>query len=237
MARRSERMCEGYCEPNPVPEIVLPVIFLPFSMRQILRGRKTQTRRFAFDHRPSSEHPGPFTHVVAPDDETHWLMQQDPFGGIRVGRCKLGRTGQRLWTRERWAVDRAFDALRVNELPDEAWPTMQVAADVDYAEPAERRPHGKWRSPLFLPRVRCRALLKIERVRLQRIQDISEADAIAEGMETQPELPRVGSARHAFLDAWDSIHPPRRRAEANPWVWVRDFSIVAVSATIGTCPL
>lgn len=236
MAERTERMCVGYCEPNPVPETVLPVIFLPFSMRQIERGRKTQTRRFAFGHTPRLDAPGPFTHMVAPDDETHWLMQQEPFSGYRIGKCKFGRVGQRLWTRERWAVDSAYDALRVRDLPESAWSTMQVAARVDF-EPIEfGASHGKWRSPLFLPRVRSRMLLKIERVRLQRLQEITEADAIAEGMEQQPELPCVGSARHAFFEAWDSIHPPKRRAEANPWVWVRDFSIVAVSATIGTCP-
>ncbi len=102
-----------------------------------------------------------------------------------------------------------------------------------------------WRPSIFMPRWASRILLEIELVRAQRVSEISEDDAKAEGVRSheydtglgrggKPGFPGAekntyyGSARGAFASLWDSINARRGFGwKANPWVWVIDFRRLA----------
>ncbi|GAB6276276.1 MAG: hypothetical protein SAMD01599839_08160 [Rectinema sp.] len=94
----------------------------------------------------------------------------------------------------------------------------------------------RWRSPLFMPRWAARILLEVVSVRVERLQDISPADCIAEGMDgstilfSNPDEPcdDVGISVHEqFFELWDSLNAKRGYGvDMNPWVWVIEFKRV-----------
>jgi len=91
--------------------------------------------------------------------------------------------------------------------------------------------HGKsplkWRSSIFMPRWASRITLEIISVKIERLQDVSEEDAVAEGM-FEPYGCRSESGlnyemRSQFKNCWDSINRKKYPWESNPWVWVIEF--------------
>jgi hypothetical protein len=96
----------------------------------------------------------------------------------------------------------------------------------------------RWRNPMFMPRWASRMLLEVVELRVERLEAITEADAIAEGVELIGRDPFKGgapewgwrggdrtfpTARAAYLSAFENLNPG---APANPWVWVYTFRIV-----------
>jgi hypothetical protein len=105
-----------------------------------------------------------------------------------------GRPGDRLWVKEVWAP---------------------AAEGFVYRADAPVNPPERWKSPLFLPRRASRLVLHVQAVRAEPLQDVSEADARAEGVPD----------REAYRALWDSINAERGHAWAdNPWVWVVTFA-------------
>jgi len=100
----------------------------------------------------------------------------------------------------------------------------------------------KWKPSIFMPKTACRLFLKIKSIRVERLQSISEGDAVAEGMkftdfgknqwgdqkrgwhysEVNSADQCLGTAKWAFGNLWQSINGPESWA-ANPWVWVVEF--------------
>lgn len=125
-----------------------------------------------------------------------------------IGRCPYGRPGDRLWVRESMLFD-----------PDQGWRYSADGADVideNYGKINQRCPS------IHMPRCCCRILLEITDVRVERLQDISEADAIAEGVKNSLHLPGGRFARENFAHLWWTIHGDGSW-EANPLVWVVNF--------------
>jgi hypothetical protein len=170
--------------------------------------------------------------VVKPRD----LAWMDEHQGLRERdnalRCPHGKPGDRLWVRETFSDDRAETIYRA-----------------DGGMPADWFDAGsKWRPSIFMPRALSRITLDIVGVRVERLQDISEADAIAEGCATEEvvsdydgavikvpaEIPHpsgVGwqgwdTALDWYADLWESINGPGSW-DANPWVWVVEFKRAA----------
>jgi hypothetical protein len=200
-----------------------PIIFSAPMVQAILDGRKTQTRR-----------------IVKPQpDECWWPIQNRTAGcsdavfqseaglgrrEVHRIRCPYGSPGDRLWVRETW---------RPSQVEGKAW----------YAATCGDGLHGRWRPSIHMPRWASRLTLEIAGVRVERVQDITEADAIAEGIRSftkdskilkywacdpcegpmkraWQDLPR--SAVEAYATLWESINGPGSWA-ANPWVWVIEF--------------
>ena len=92
------------------------------------------------------------------------------------------------------------------------------------AEELIRIPDG-WRPSIFMPRWASRLTLTIAEVRAERLQEITEADAKAEGVRSF--APRASSDRAVFRVGWDAMHgkTPAARWERNPWVWVVAFKV------------
>ena len=122
--------------------------------------------------------------------------------------CPYGRVGDHLWVRETWAPH--------------TWPptgpSYQYAADDQYPAPE------RWRPSIHMPRAASRITLEVVSVRVERLNDISEEDAIAEGcpygVGGWMVDPAVGDKQ--FPTLWERINGPGSW-DANPWVWVVEF--------------
>lgn len=112
-----------------------------------------------------------------------------------------GYAGDRLWVREAWLRDR-YDG------------STQYRA----SHPCPSAP--KWKPSIHMPRDRCRLMLDVMDVELERLQDIAEDDAQAEGVDA----PTAGSYRAGYAVLWDSLNAKRGYGwDTNPWVWVITF--------------
>lgn len=131
--------------------------------------------------------------------------------------------GDRLWVRETWAVAtgdvcdgnaairyRADGALEaVNDHRSDALPRMLSTSD-------------RWRPSIHMPRWASRLTLPVVSVRAERLHDITEADAVAEGVR-DPDLRAAETARVLFADLWNATYGPEAW-DANPWVWRIEFT-------------
>jgi hypothetical protein len=207
-----------------------PVIFSGPMTKAILSGTKTQTRR-----------------VIKPQPTDSWMREQVTDWSLyytrnRWGRlekhlwichptenkeivCPYGKPGDQLWVRERWYC--------AGEHECDGYP-VRYEVDADLA----RAVSTKWRTPIFMPRWASRITLEITNIRVQRVQEISEADAIAEGVRQLRDgsgtyAGREGpgnlvtpwpTAKEAFADGWDAINAKRGFSwSSNVWVWVLEF--------------
>ena len=190
-----------------------PIIFSVPMVKAILDGHKTQTRRVV---RPPME-------ILA----NGMLVRPDGYGG-RFGPypCPYGRTCDRLWVRETWVWNPELDRLCECKTPEHCY----YRADGEICAQLED-PEGftGWKSPRFMPRWASRITLEITNVRVERLQDISEEDSVAEGSRLPVcELPKscqqgCFSERTQFSRIWDSINGKKHPWESNPWVWVIEF--------------
>ena len=210
--------------------ITRPILFSAAMVRAILDGRKTQTRRIV-NPQPDGTWRGsiyddPVVLMPKHIDGVPWF---DVGGIYGLKACPYGTPGDRLWVRESWqAVHFSKDIEtghydgwhHATAIPKDArdgfW-TPVYAADQIWDESREDRGYP-WRPSIFMPRWASRITLEITKIRVERLQDISDADSHAEGCATP-----ATAARSHFRNLWESINGPGSWA-ANPWVWVIGFS-------------
>jgi hypothetical protein len=214
-----------------------PIIFSAPMVRAILDGRKTQTRR---KMKPQLE----FRNLIDGNSiiiYSGWVLpNKSGYGGTLypnaataiIESCPYGVVGDRLWVRETWGIGSRPDMhngwrdgieLKADEGEgdDDLLPLYSAPAGVDVWG---MRPG--WRSPIHMPRWASRITLEITDVRVQRLQDITVADAQAEGAD--PIEHGVPDARNAYSAIWESINGPGSW-DANPWVWALTFKPIPVS--------
>lgn len=226
-----------------------PILFNAEMVNAILSGRKTQTRRIMKSD---------CMEIAEKDDGSLWPWREDcERGGDIWYPCPLGVVGDQLWVRETFQGP-LFDYEQMESyLEDSAKfesPEYCVyRADGNTAPEfvdADDNLHCKWRPSIHMPRWASRINLLITGVRVERLQDISEQDAMAEGITAKEVIIEtryeggghveitaerfffVGgddegyeSAGEAFAELWDSIYGQEEGEswEANPWVWVINF--------------
>lgn len=203
----------------------IPALFNGAMVRAIINDRKTQTRRplpAVFNSPPSLVHGWlrPGWRLLGQDVPDRWGAQW--YGTYpSMVRSPLGKPGDRLWVREAHAW---VDYLVGSELEDPV--CVAFAADNRAFSFAGKKPvqldtYGwpwdrmKYRPSIHMPRWAARLFLDVLDVRIERLQDINEEDARAEGFGSRAE----------FLAAWASIYGAESWA-ANPWVWVTQFKRV-----------
>lgn len=194
---------------------------IPFSTEMVsalLAGRKSQTRRIMKSQPPFQ--PEPYTDELGSD----WFCN----GSTWARKCPYGVAGDRLWVRESWRAPATLDDVRPSLIPPG---TVLDFSTTDESTAVNR---GRLRSARFMPRAFSRIWLEITDVRVQRLQDISEEDALAEGLfewtgDSGAKHYGVGLSdvweqdpRRAFERLWRDINGPESW-EANPWVWVISF--------------
>ena len=188
-----------------------PILFSAPMVRALLEGRKTQTRRVVkWPVWANSEDAGQQAALVR--DRALAFYRDGRV--IKVLRCQYGAPGTQLWVREQFSY--SYGTGVEDRSPCWYWADGQP----DY---------GDWSRPvpsIHMPRWASRITLEVTGVRVERLQDISEEDCVAEGVST---LGRdVGrpapydSAKLAYPSLWQSIHGSGSW-DANPWVWVIKF--------------
>jgi hypothetical protein len=144
---------------------------------------------------------------------TRWVRARQRSGSPLVDHCPYGVPGDRLWVREMWAPQCDED-LR----PEIARPTIFYAAGWTGAA-------IRWRSSVSMPRWASRITLELTEVRVQRLQEISEEDAKAEGIIARgPGSPTLRPHQRDFRGLWNDINAKRGYGwDSNPWVWAITF--------------
>ncbi|WP_050451066.1 hypothetical protein [Bordetella bronchiseptica] len=204
-----------------------PLFFNGPMVRAILAGTKTQTRRgkgLEYFSRPENDPEGWLCARVA---EGHAFMAYKHMPHERAVKCPYGQPGDRLWVRETWAYGiHAMAAYR-----DEDGPFVYAAGGTTQGRLGDR-----WRPSIHMPRSACRLVLEITGVRVERLQDISEADAMAEGCSpawldaggnTTVHTEAPPTYRQGFARLWREINGDGAWP-ANPWVWVVEFTAQAL---------
>lgn len=211
-----------------------PILFSAPMIRALLDGRKTQTRRI-------TKVPGIMggRYPVYPPEE---LIELEP-GEFRAGIMHYASTGalsgpynvgfavgDRLWVKETWRTLQKWDDLKPKLIMDDI-------DEIDYfADGYPRNPLWAWgknRVSIFMPRWASRLTLTVTDVRVERLQDCSEADALAEGIEQHGRFFGLAdgdwddaetSAVAAYERLWESINGAGAW-EANPWVVAISFGV------------
>ncbi|MFK1308571.1 hypothetical protein ACIUYH_15640 [Pseudomonas aeruginosa] len=199
-----------------------PILFSGPMVRAILEGRKTVTRR-----------------VVKPQPDFLGSMvdPNTPFKTLDAGlhariTCPHGQPDDRLWVREAWAADAQVDAIAPRDL-SQGEPIWYPADFSVRQTGCSMISKGRGRPSIHMPRWASRILLEITAVRIERLQDISEKQALAEGVELEGEgvcwAGAAGTASdnpvESFRLLWELINGAGSW-NANPWVWVVEFKRV-----------
>lgn len=227
--------CAGEEGGVKMPAIQVQLLFSSEMVRAILEGKKTQTRRVI---KPQPEGiPYPTLGFVKTDDG--WRRKLLNGGevishvpGDGPWKCPYGQPGDILWVRETWAdlrgmgFDEPFAYLANNLNKNGEEDSDSKRCRLDYGV--------KWKPSIHMPREAARIFLKVKNVRVERLQDISEEDAKAEGVERntriitssiiQPAVSPYITFRNGFAKLWDKINAKRGFGwDINPWVWVIEF--------------
>ena len=205
-----------------------PILFSAPMVRAILDGSKTQTRRvmkrqLSFD---PSDHHG--TNISGKSSAQEAMDQV-------LSSCPYGRKGDRLWVKETARLNLGSEENVIQYRADMA--IEEIQEDWFSEDPVLRRwiwgqsvkPEG-WRPSILMPRKASRITLEVEAVRVERLHEISEEDAIAEGIGkpiggcffNYGRATRLPTGRESYRTLWESINGPGSW-DANPWVWVIEF--------------
>lgn len=223
-----------------------PILFSTAMVQAILAGRKTRTRRImkpqvelcnhkAFTYAPWKDDPTKF--VESFSDKGFWYCQlcgngtgnSNEFKGIKF---PYGQVGDVLWVRETWCI--------IPHGPDSFGPYLYKSMGDE--------PYGKWKPSIHMPKSVCRLYLQITDIRVERLNEISEEDAKAEGLACLSKdggitykygipdkdgLPGIDNHGwpwqewntkpvEAFKTLWGKVNG-LDSWQANPWVWVITF--------------
>lgn len=226
-----------------------PIRFNAAMVRATLDGRKTVTRQLV----PSWQLPKEISQDC--DDSLRWMSiaQRHPRWGFGVfgstedecmanyradyaSCCPYGEPGDHLWVRETWAETDRCDGTPVVAFA--AGGCVAIGRDGARGPDVlirnfawDEAPHvDRWRPSIHMPRWASRIQLEITDVWVERLQEISDDDAMAEGIApyksgwTNGLLGPFSSPALAFLDLWESINGPGSW-DQNPWVWVVKFRV------------
>lgn len=211
-----------------------PILFQGAMVRALLAGTKTQTRRIVKPQPiPDARFVGGWKVVGKGGEESATCSP------LIADKSPYGQPGDQLWVREAWRTSKVADELKPSLLVGGGYsPIWYEAQDELPFHPSE---FGKLRPSMFMPRWAGRITLEITSVRVERLQDISEADARAEGITDggclncgNPEpcgcAHPAPDARDSYCNLWGQINGPDSWA-ANPWVWVVSFRAINVKGS------
>lgn len=234
-------MSEATIEVVPaIPRVIEehPISFNTAMVLAIRAGRKTQTRRIvrwpkafggAQPHGDRLDNVGDCVSVYA----------TGPRGKNYVVTCPYGGEGDVLWVREAYRLPRSLDDQSPSFALSNGYDLVRHVTRY-IADGAPDASAGRYRHARFMPRALARTTLDVtHHPDLQRLKDVTEEDAVAEGIEKLdkhgplqwglPEWPRTDrqpTAREAFLHLFEMINGPEIVA-INPWVWVPHFRLRA----------
>lgn len=197
-----------------------PILFSTDMVQALLDGRKTQTRR---------------TVKIFSSDENE--LRQNAKWLFENKTCPYGNPGDLLWVREACAyvmIEHAPDLLEGSKDSNQ-W-VYKASMHADFMEYAKETYGYKWKPSIHMPKDAARIWLKVTNVRVERLQDITNEDAISEGILKNQNLyynytEGIYNYRHpysSFISLWLSING-KGSALKNPWVWVVEFEVVSTT--------
>jgi hypothetical protein len=208
-----------------------PILFSSPMVRAILEGRKSQTRRI-IKPQPLGERFSAFVggYDDIPKMARFWIPDKSGNNNplIQDIKCPYGQPGDILWVRETWVNNNG-------ELPIDLGFVYKAdlgSAELEYSKELK----VKWKTSIFMPREACRIRLEVTDVRVERLNDITDADAKAEGIDYVIDKITGYCGRdylsggynlmttpyHGYRSLWKSING-NGSWEKNPWVWVIEF--------------
>ncbi len=213
-----------------------PILFSAPMVQAVLEDRKTQTRRII---KPQPDRlvdlgRGPIPYRgAAPPPEMPSAKMSVPID------CPYGFAGDRLWGRENYRLDVAYDGGKPTDAPPNAAVFYEAGGKVGDGVPGKQHPS------IHMPRWATRLVLEVTEIRVQRLNDCSEADALAEGVVWSdrwqgfivhgvehpnrdfPVLARA-TAREMYAALWDVINGSGSWL-SNPWIWAVTFKRILES--------
>jgi hypothetical protein len=230
-----------------------PLLMSVPNVRAILDGRKAQTRRFI---KPQPEIDAGSDGVTGwPDWWLDWIDGEGYTTEELARKCPYGHPGDRLWVRETWQTGMtesgpqiayaatsdiceidAWDGEDFGAGPSFNYDTCPKATWHTWLWDLVSSKEGNWRPSIFMPRWASRITLEIAEVRIERLQDISAENAIAEGIaldghrcgcercsQTSQLCPATSSSLvMAYSELREAING-NGSWDTNPWVWVLGF--------------
>ena len=213
-----------------------PILFSGPMVRALLAGQKTQTRRIVKPQPPVEAVSAGVISSGNPEANGlwSWLDSTDIEWASQIGgdfRCPYGLPGDSLWGRETWQLHERFtDVGRVVYAATAGRSWTEAHQDIPIAKVGDCRAkpfQQGFRPSIHMPRWASRLTLDVTAVRVERLHDISEVDAEAEGVQEPSLVPILGafwSSRDGYAKLWEHINGKGSWA-ANPWVWVVTFEV------------
>ncbi|MCF1487529.1 hypothetical protein LZ838_09160 [Pseudomonas sp. AA27] len=204
-----------------------PILFSGHMVRAILNGQKTVTRR---EIKPSMRSADSSFELHQQEDESWRPMHtfdescMDANGTEHPIVCPYGQPGDRLWVREAWLADAQLDSIAPRDL-SQGEPILYPADGSVRQTGCAMVSQGRGRPSIHMPRWASRILLEITAVRVELLQDITEEQAEAEGvnfLRHVPDADETLTASQLFECLWSSINGDESW-NGNPWVWVVEF--------------
>lgn len=202
-----------------------PILFSTEMVEAILDGRKTQTRRVV-KPQPKTQHRSDTRLQFYARRGENWEVKDkwagDGFSILDSFKCPYGKPGDILWVRETWASLGSGAAIEYG---------FKAGASDDTLD-AMKFYSLKWKPSIHMPKAACRLFLRITKVRVERLHEISDTDVMNEGAQdswftlweltgkTKPGL------RPGFERLWSKINGAESW-QSNPWVWVVEFERVS----------
>jgi len=177
-----------------------PILFSTPAIRPIFEDRKVHTRRTVkFPASCRGEVP---EHYLGPDAYGGHVFSGVNMWGGQID-CPYGKPGDRLWVKENYRFESKYDHLKPSKVPQGSpvWYEANINNQLGQASHAIFMPNhwGRLRRSIFMPRWASRITLEVKAVKVERLQDISEEDAIKEGIPKPCEPLKIWSAR-TWLD-------------------------------------
>ena len=208
-----------------------PIIFSGDMIRALIDGRKTQTRRVIKGV--------PNNRIQGVD---HWCNEKWRVfaNGPVILKCPYGQAGDLIWDRETWSGDYAYADQKPTDRVSVMTPDGPYYHDSVWYWADGEPEFEDWERPrpsIHMPRWASRLTLRITDVRVERVQDMSEGDAVEEGArrgfptdDYSLYLSEAGTYYGGFSGLWDSINAKRGHDwDSNPWVWVIEFDVIRMN--------
>jgi hypothetical protein len=178
-----------------------PILMSTPMVQAILEGRKSQTRRV----------------IKAQVEANNYFNIKGLHVPIEKMRkyCPYGQVGDRLWVRETWCNTWPFDGHKCEEGP--------CYRATDEGDCGAAITGQKWRPSIFMPRWASRITLEITAIKVQKLQEINEKDAEAEGIGVGDTLVFSDSYKDSYAFLWNKINGKKHSWNLNEWVWVIEF--------------
>jgi hypothetical protein len=197
-----------------------PILFSGPMVPPVLDDTKTNTRRVV----------RALPDLGEPEQWCHMLDKVNNIVGDYRRYCPYGIPGDRLWVREAWNVGvrvmdgrHATQGMRIlDRIPKHKPEECRVLFKADYT--GDGWGQAKWRPSIHMPRWASRILLEVVAVRVERLQEIDNQGALAEGAPDVRTVENNWDMRDCFRALWDGLNEKRGFGWAvNPWVWVVEF--------------